>query len=121
MFIADQGPVDRPADRALRYCVPCLIRRASISAAFGDDPTTYTCADLQAGTRNTTTAEGKQIRSFQLACDRVQAKPEMAGALIHKSGPLSGRPDDLEQLAAIYRRGMAEVAGLLAGVTAGPA
>jgi hypothetical protein len=105
------------------YCVPCLIRRASIRAAFRDDgdPTPYTCADLRAGTRKTTTAEGKQIRSFQLACDRVEAKPEIAGALIHKPGPLSDRLDDLEQLAAVYRRGMAEVAGLLAGVTAGPA
>jgi 7-cyano-7-deazaguanine synthase in queuosine biosynthesis len=103
------------------YCVPCLIRRASIEAAFGVDPTSYACADLRVGTRNTNTAEGKQIRSFQLACDRLRSRPEIAAALIHKSGPLSERLDDLEQLADVYRRGMAEVAAGLAGVTARPA
>ena len=81
-------------------------------------PANVATVDLISGRRTLAFGLG---RSFQLACDRVRAKPEIAGALIHKPGPLSDCPDDLEQLAAVYRRGMAEVEGLLAGVTAGPA
>ncbi|MBV9825359.1 MAG: hypothetical protein JO001_06770 [Alphaproteobacteria bacterium] len=103
------------------YCVPCLIRRAAITAAFDDDPTTYSLPDLRGRNLDTASAKGKQVRSFQLAAERVAANPEIAAALIHKPGPLSDRHNDLGQLASVYRRGMAEVGALLEGVTAGPA
>jgi 7-cyano-7-deazaguanine synthase in queuosine biosynthesis len=103
------------------YCVPCLIRRAAITAAFGDDPTPYTLQDLRARNLNTASSEGRQVRSFQLAAERVAAHPEIAAALIHKPGPLNDPQNDVEQLAAVYQRGMAEVAALLNGVTARPA
>jgi hypothetical protein len=103
------------------YCVPCLIRRAAITAAFGTDPTPYALADLRAGVLNTGASEGQQVRSFQLATDRLRQKPALAAALIHKSGPLNDMPEDLPALAEVYRRGMFEVRALLHGVTAGPA
>jgi 7-cyano-7-deazaguanine synthase in queuosine biosynthesis len=102
------------------YCVPCLIRRAAITAAFGDDPTAYTLADLHARNLNSAKSEGRQVRSFQLAAERIRAHPEIAAALIHKPGPLNDRQNDLEQLAAVYRRGMGEVGALLKGVTVRP-
>jgi hypothetical protein len=103
------------------YCVPCLIRRAAITAAFGADPTPYTLADLHAGVLNTAASQGRQVRSFQLAADRLGQNPALAAALIHKPGPLNDRPDHLPALAEVYRRGMLEVQALLQGVTAGPA
>jgi len=111
--------VGRPIEHC-GYCVPCLIRRAAIAAALGNDPTMYTLADLRAKGLNTVSSEGRQVRSFQLAVERVATHPEMAAALIHKPGPLNDPQNDLEQLAAVYRRGMAEVGALLEGVTAGP-
>jgi hypothetical protein len=102
------------------YCVPCLIRRAAIRAAFGADPTPYGI-DLAAGILNTAASEGRQVRSFQLAAERVRQNPAVAAALIHKPGPLQDRPEDLPALAEVYRRGMLEVGALLQGVTTGPA
>jgi hypothetical protein len=104
------------------YCVPCLIRRAAARAAFGDDGTAYSVDDLRAAPLNTLEAEGKDIRSFQLAAERVRRNPAIARALIHKPGPLSELlPAELDRLAEVYRLGMGEIEGLLAGVTARPA
>jgi hypothetical protein len=102
------------------YCVPCLIRRAAIEAAFGDDGTPYTLADLHAGVLNTTASEGRQVRSFQIATERVRQSPALAAALIHKPGPLNDRLLDLAAFTGVYQRGMLEVGVLLQGVTAGP-
>lgn len=102
------------------YCVPCLIRRAAIVAAFGADPTPYGLIDLHANTLNTVTSEGRQVRSFQLAAERVAQSPELAATLIHKPGPLNDRPDDVPALADVYRRGMLEVRDLLRNVQAAP-
>jgi len=99
------------------YCLPCLIRRASL---LGDDPTSYGLKDLRKSTLDTTHAEGQQVRSFQLAARRVAKRPELAGILIHKPGPLKDYPDRLDAYADVYRRGLAEVDRLLAGVTTAP-
>ncbi len=102
------------------YCVPCLIRRAAILAAFGSDPTSYGLADLHADALNTVASQGRQVRSFQLAAERLAQNPELAAPLIHKPGPLSDRPDDVPALADVYRRGMLEVRDLLRDVRAAP-
>jgi hypothetical protein len=104
------------------YCVPCLIRRAAIERAWGrgNDPTRYTVADLSARPLDTRQAEGQQIRSFQLAAARLRAKPGIERLLIHKSGSLRDEEPRLAELASVYRRGMDEVAALLANVTAKP-
>lgn len=100
--------------------MPCLIRRAAITAAFGIDPTTYTLSDLRSRALDTGASEGKQIRSFQLAAARVAGNPALAKALIHKPGPLGDQPADLPALADVYRRGMREVGELLNGVRTAP-
>jgi len=60
------------------------------------------------------------VRSFQLAIARVKARPELARLLIHKPGPLAEAPERIDALAGVYRRGLEEVARLLAGVTTQP-
>ena len=100
------------------YCLPCLIRRASL---LSDDPTSYGLDDLRKRALDTMHAEGQQVRSFQLAARRVVKRPELARILIHKPGPLTDYPDRLDAYADVYRRGLAEVDRLLTGVTTAPA
>jgi 7-cyano-7-deazaguanine synthase in queuosine biosynthesis len=103
------------------YCVPCLIRRASLKTGLDQaDPTLYTVSDLKAAPLDTTEAEGEHIRSFQLMAQRITAAPDLAHILIHKPGPLPRDQNELEEFAGVFRRGTLEVAGLLEGVKAIP-
>lgn len=105
------------------YCLPCLIRRAALEAGFGRgvDPTTYTLADMVARPLSTRESEGQQVRSFQLAIERLRARPDLAQLLIHKPGPLTDEsPERQTALADVYRRGLEEVGALLAGVRTRP-
>lgn len=99
------------------YCLPCLIRRASLR---GKDSTVYGVPDLKAATLDTRKAEGQQVRSFQIAIARLAKRPELAKALIHKPGPLYDDPSRHDALADVYRRGLEEVRRLLTGVHAEP-
>lgn len=99
------------------YCLPCLIRRASLR---GKDSTIYGVPDLKAATLDTKQAEGQQVRSFQIAIERLSKYPELAKALIHKPGPLYDDPSRHDDLADVYRRGLEEVGHLLTGVRAVP-
>lgn len=100
------------------YCLPCLIRRASL-AGLGD-PTTYTVPNLRAQTWDPQTAKGEQIRSFQYALERLRARPGIEKLLVHKPGPLSDDPQAVPELAAVYKRGLQEVGALLQGVRTRP-
>jgi len=104
------------------YCLPCLIRRAALTAAWGtgNDPTTYTVPDLQAQPLDTRQATGVQVRSFQYAIERLKGKPQLANLLIHKPGSLADEAAHLDQLADVYRRGLDEVAQLIDGAEARP-
>lgn len=103
------------------YCVPCLIRRAAIRQGLGTDPTNYTIADLGKRVLDTGKAEGQQVRSFQVATERLHQQPNLATLLIHKPGPLTDQsPDEMRALAEVYRRGIEEVALLLANVRSQP-
>lgn len=103
------------------YCLPCIIRRAAIRRGIGVDATTYTLSDLNGRALNPRKAEGQQVRSFQVAIRRLEARPANASALIYKSGPLIDRTDDeIRALAGVYSRGMNEVAAVLANVQTGP-
>lgn len=101
------------------YCLPCLIRRAAILKGLGPgaDSTVYTIDDLAARVLDTRQSEGVQVRSFQLAIERLRARPALAPILIHKPGPLFDEsPARQASLADVYRRGLEEVDALLAGV-----
>ena len=105
------------------YCLPCLIRRASLLKGFGPgaDQTVYTIDDLTARPLDTRQSEGVQVRSFQLAIERLRARPSLAPVLIHKPGPLFDEsPPRQAALAEVYRRGLEEVGALLAGVRTRP-
>jgi len=104
------------------YCLPCLIRRAALEKAWGtgQDATNYTVSDLKAQVLDTRESTGKQVRSFQFAIERLRRRPDLAKLLIHKPGSLADETGRLEQLADVYRRGLDEVAQLIAGVEARP-
>ena len=97
------------------YCVPCLIRRASLMGM--NDKTPYFKNILDGRCLDTSKAEGRSIRSFQLMIDRLQKNPNIEKLLIHKPGPL----DDADgKYADMFHRGIMEVAALLEGVKVGP-
>jgi hypothetical protein len=104
------------------YCLPCLIRRAALSAAWGtgNDPTTYTIPDLHAQPLNTRQATGVQVRSFQYAIEHLKGKPQLANLLIHKPGSLTDEAAHLDQLADVFRRGLGEVERLIEGTQTRP-
>ncbi len=92
------------------FCVPCLIRRAAITAAFGNDPTRYTLAEVTGRELDPASAEGEHIRAFQMMARRLRRQPTLPRILVHKSGPLSDYPvGDVEQYADVFRRGIEEV------------
>ena len=103
------------------YCVPCLIRRASLEVGLdGDDETLYTVEDLKGHILASDQSEGEHVRSFQLMAKRIRAKPGLAKILVHKPGPLHDEPDEIPDYADVFRRGVLEVAELLKGVRARP-
>ena len=103
------------------YCVPCLIRRASLKKGLSvDDPTEYAIPDLRSRPLRTDRAEGEDIRSLQLLAKRVEDRPALAKLLVHKPGPLIDSPDEVAAYADVFRRGMHEVWELLEGVAARP-
>ena len=105
------------------YCLPCLIRRAALLTGLrpDPDPTVYTIDDLTARALDSRQSEGVQVRSFQLAIDRLRSMPALASILIHKPGPLYDEPPARQAaLAEVYRRGLEEVGMLLAGVRTQP-
>ena len=101
------------------YCLPCLIRRASLLTGLkpDTDPTVYTVNDLTARTLDTFQSEGVQVRSLQFAIERLRARPDLASILIHKPGPLIDEsPTNQTILANVYRCGLEEIGTLLTNV-----
>ncbi|HSW64033.1 MAG TPA: Qat anti-phage system QueC-like protein QatC [Dissulfurispiraceae bacterium] len=103
------------------YCLPCLIRRAALDLAWGVgvDSTIYTVPDLRKYTLDTRESIGVQVRSFQVAIERLRRRPDLAKLLIHKPGPLTDEIPRLSQLADVYLRGLKEVAMLIHDVKTG--
>ena len=98
------------------YCVPCLIRRASLKTGLGGpDTTEYFLENLDGKTFDSKTADGKDIRSFLFAAENLRRTPKRARYLVQKPGPLDR--NELDAYVDVYRRGMAEVSDLLTGVS----
>lgn len=97
------------------YCVPCIIRRAAMARAYGiaNDPTEYYYDRISTIRTNHASAEGVQLRSFEIAINRVKTTPALAQLLVHKSGPIEGDSDYLERLADVYLRGLLEVGSFI--------
>ena len=101
------------------YCLPCIIRRASLLHMEGGDLTNYHL-NLRGKVLDSLKAEGDHVRSFLLALNRLGGSLARARVLIHKSGPLPMNDQFLEDAAQLYLRGMNEVAELLDGVQTAP-
>lgn len=96
------------------YCTPCLIRRASIKAAFRKDTTQYSIPDLNAQPLNGREAESVDVRSFQMMHRRVKKNPGLARVLIHKTGPLANYSvSEISDYADVFKRGIEEVGALI--------
>lgn len=96
------------------YCAPCLIRRASIEAALGNDTTQYSLSDLYAHPLNARNAESTNVRSFQMLHRRLSSNPDLARILIHKTGPLNDYSDaEISDYAKVFKRGIKEIGALV--------
>ncbi|HEX7600275.1 MAG TPA: Qat anti-phage system QueC-like protein QatC [Polyangiaceae bacterium] len=92
------------------YCVPCIVRRASTAAASLADAA-YD-VDVLSPDAALTVETRKDLRAFEIAMRRLRdAKPSHALFDVLSTGPLP--PEDVAEYAAVYRRGMEEVARFL--------
>jgi hypothetical protein len=93
------------------YCVPCIIRRAAMLKAFGvnNDYTKYYIDKVSEIISKHSEGKGIQLRSFQIAIDKVKTQSALAKFLIHKSGMLKNDSTYLQELSDVYKRGLLEV------------
>lgn len=91
------------------YCVPCIIRRASTSAA-GLVDAQYDFDVLKDSPL--VSGAGADLRAFQMALERfAESRPHESLFRVLGTGPLP--PEDAADYAATYSRGMTEVGKLL--------
>ncbi|EMO55155.1 Qat anti-phage system QueC-like protein QatC [Leptospira noguchii] len=104
------------SSRHCGYCLPCIIRKASINSGLGKgkDKTKYWKKDLKKLISSNETTTTQQIRSFQYAIKIIKENPKKANYLIHLPGPLPELKErELRLLTDVYRRGLGEIALLL--------
>jgi 7-cyano-7-deazaguanine synthase in queuosine biosynthesis len=102
------------------YCVPCLIRRASLHGNAIPDTTQYGIASLQAHPLASDQKAGEHVRAFQAAILRLGNSPFRASVIAHESGPLSDYPARYRDFGELYLRGLREVDVFLRGVVTRP-
>jgi len=73
------------------------------------DGTPYLVDSVSEIATNHANGKGVQLRSFQIAINKIKEQPQLSKILIHKSGPLSGDSTYLQELSDVYRRGLLEV------------
>jgi len=101
----------KDAYRHCGYCLPCLVRRASIDS-FMVDSTVYRVEDLRTPLTPTRRSD---LRACKLALDRYRARtPQLKDILM--AGPLHESEDELYANLDLYRRGLAELERFLARV-----
>lgn len=92
------------------YCVPCIIRRASLQAA-GFPHTKYNI-DVVTSPPKASSKTGSDLRAFSIALERLRTvRPSRYLFDILGTGPIP--PSDAANYADVYRRGMEEVGALL--------
>lgn len=102
------------------YCLPCLIRKASLLDWPSGDPTRYLATDMHCRILDSLEAEGDNVRSLQLALARLGGSMSRARVLIHKPGPLTDAPAEIPDFARVYLAGMQEVARVIAPLLTRP-
>lgn len=101
----------RPPGSHCGYCVPCIIRLASMKAA-GFDHKKAAYFDVTGEQAAPETAKRSDRRAFDLAIERISSLSRLglAGEVL-QSGPLP--PADIIEYASVYKRGLDEVADFL--------
>lgn len=96
------------------YCVPCIIRRASLQTIGLQDA--YYYKDIIREPPSPTTEPGNNVQAFLLALQQIESrKPEHLLFDVLRPGPLSFfNQEDIGRCVDTYRRGMLEVDQLLA-------
>ncbi|MGI0485509.1 Qat anti-phage system QueC-like protein QatC [Pantanalinema rosaneae CENA516] len=88
------------------YCVPCIIRRASL-AAVGLDKGIYNI-DILKNEPSYENDRGRDYRAFQMAVERYRTSGSKVSPFdVLKSGPLP--PESIKEYMEMYSRGMDEV------------
>ena len=96
------------------YCAPCLIRRAAVESAFGQDATEYALPDLHGRPLNAQEAQSKHVRAFQMMHRRLVRDPRLARVFVHKPGPLYDySASEIDEYAQVFERGIGEIGTLL--------
>jgi 7-cyano-7-deazaguanine synthase in queuosine biosynthesis len=90
------------------YCLPCLIRRASLAKVGADDPAKYRENPL---VRRLSKKKMRDLRAVQFAAQRDPANVGVADVL--QSGPLPAELDEIERSVDVYRRGLRELTAFL--------
>jgi hypothetical protein len=101
----------RPPGTHCGYCVPCIIRLASMRAA-GFDTDGAAFQDITRSRPAPDTPQGTDLRAFEMAIERVRisGRLQLVGHVL-ETGPLP--PSDVRAYAEVYERGLGEVAEFL--------
>jgi 7-cyano-7-deazaguanine synthase in queuosine biosynthesis len=101
----------RPVGQHCGYCVPCIIRRAALTAVKLDDEPRI--KDVLSADIRANEAAGQDKRPFLMAIARLHEMSDLeVTSEILASGPVD--VSDLEGLTGVFRRGMQEVEQFLA-------
>ena len=92
------------------YCVPCIIRRASLAVVGLDDPLRYRY-DLLSERAILSADRSKDVIAVEIGLARAAEHAEIGDVL--RSGPIP--PHEAEEYTAVYRGGLNEVARFLLG------
>jgi 7-cyano-7-deazaguanine synthase in queuosine biosynthesis len=102
----------RPVGQHCGYCVPCIIRRASLRVVGLDCEPHH--VDVLDPSIEAKTAAGCDKRAFLMAIARVQKMtPLEIIAELLSAGPVDS--DEIDDLAAVFRRGLDEVEHFMRG------
>jgi hypothetical protein len=101
----------RPPGTHCGYCVPCIIRLASMRAA-GFETRRAVFTDVIKERPAPDSAQGTDVHAFRIAIERVKTLGplQLVGEVLH-TGPLP--PGDVREFAAVYKRGIEEVGKFL--------
>lgn len=92
------------------YCVPCIIRRASMRAAGLDNANHYTF-DVALNPGGLSSGQARDLRAFQMAL--LNQREQSSRAAILSVAPLPGGADAIMKSIAVYEDGLREVYLLL--------
>lgn len=97
-------------------CVPCLIRKAAIHAAWGQDTTTYIRNDLVTLGNDHRQARNANVKDILAAIEKYRQQNTVTNQQLLLSGPLPDR-ENMDRYRQVYMDGLGELASVL-GVNA---